>query len=558
MNNKSGKYAVPEEIRRLKPEGIPCTVKKLNGIYYVYRFGRVANPDGTKGKPKTGEMIGKIDGGVFIPNSNMTGNRIMKLRDSSRDVWDYGAYAIVTACTGDVLERLRDCFQEEDAVAIYCLAVIDFINGKTPASYVADVFGQSILSRRFRSLPFSEDTVGKLLNNLGSHHAPCDKFQQSLIDDSSSLTAIDGHVILSCSVKNDLADYGSKYRKIGNKQLNMIMAYDVEEKTPLCNYAYEGGVNDKTAVQDLFARMEFKGKTFLVDMGFYSEHDIGLYRGNGNHFIIPVPENTIISRQARKDISFTTVFTYEKENGAGGKERVNVLCRETTVGELEEQYLADLRKQIDETNREEERKAKGGKYKKKYMPRTERSNWPDDRVLICRDQEMHDALYKEYEAKIGADDNFTEGQLKEMEPSLGLIILRLDRKDLSPGEGYSTYKFRWGIETNNDHIKNEVGYKSLQKQSYYSIQGVAFIELVEGLVESRFASKKAASQDKSVRGYSKKECIIKANHAKVMSEKDKKWFCTPIKTKVGKIFESFDVDVEADLKKLSEGTYGIK
>lgn len=46
--NKSGKYAVSEAIRRLKPEEIPSSIKKLKGIYYVYKFERVTNPTGQR------------------------------------------------------------------------------------------------------------------------------------------------------------------------------------------------------------------------------------------------------------------------------------------------------------------------------------------------------------------------------------------------------------------------------------------------------------------------------------------------------------------------------
>lgn len=52
--------------------------------------------------------------------------------------------------------------------------------------------------------------LGNLLHELGAKWGAVQDFEQSLIDESSKNIAIDGHVIRSCSEKNDLAEAGYK------------------------------------------------------------------------------------------------------------------------------------------------------------------------------------------------------------------------------------------------------------------------------------------------------------------------------------------------------------
>lgn len=62
----AGKYAVPAEIRAMKPKG--TMVKKLSGGYYVYTFTSIRDENG-KRKTKMGPCVGKIDPERgFIPN----------------------------------------------------------------------------------------------------------------------------------------------------------------------------------------------------------------------------------------------------------------------------------------------------------------------------------------------------------------------------------------------------------------------------------------------------------------------------------------------------------
>ena len=277
MNVKTGAYAIPSEIQELAPKNIPCKIEvqyyqpQKNGqpsgavrtYYYVYEDRSAGN----RHTDKTGHgrlLLGKIMGGQFIPNKKglsllnqstatsqdndvktseepnpnskpekATNTFVLpegltkyypRFRDVDKENKNYGEYACVLASTADVLTGLQKFFHPEDAIRMYALAVIYFIEEYTPASYCGDIFKQSILSNKWTTLSFSEDTINSFLKEIGDHGCMCERYSQSLIDSSSGLTALDGHVIMSTSQQNELAEYGYKYQELKNKQINIMGA----------------------------------------------------------------------------------------------------------------------------------------------------------------------------------------------------------------------------------------------------------------------------------------------------------------------------------------------
>ncbi len=615
----SGNYKVPDAIQALKPNFIDCIVKaiptmtKKKGIvihYYVYqRIPKINQLTGVK-EYTSGDTIGKIEGGVYCPNDKgrallhklnspthsdggnkspeSTGNKDsstsqgnhqehppmtkeesnafrelaanmnLNLQDIDLQLKDYGEYALVLACTESVLERLNKYFSVDDSLKIYVLSIIYFLEEYTPASYVKDIFDQSVLSNKWPSLAISENEVSKFLKLLGRHPVQCDMYCQSIINDSSGLTAIDGHVILSCSGNNDLADYGNKYQKIGNKQLNILQAYDVIKRVPIASKAYEGGLPDKTSVQDLLNIYDFPEKTtFLVDMGFYSEEDMGLYRKNGCHFVIPVPENTGISKAIRNPIFFSESFVYEKSDESGTICKDMILYRETTVCEMEKSYQAMLNAEAERKNREAASKCNPGEKPKKHHARKiTTSSYGDDRLIIYRDEDMHNKLVSEFRSQIGIDAEHTEERLAELAPEFGIIVLRsnLDKKAFPASVVYKNYKSRWGIETHYNFVANTVKFCGLQTEDYCSMQGLSFLILTVGQIKSAVVEKmKSASS--YVSHLSIKECIIKASRSKLSQHIDKSWHVAVTTKKHADLLLEMGVNVEADIKKLNQRIY---
>ncbi len=594
----SGTHIVPKEVSALKPKGISCDIKvvitdsKTSGShkhYYVYESARTGS----------GKVIGKIEGGKFCPNARgkqilggkgegkqasdsakqespdkekqntashgLSGKELEIVKEAAANLnvdvdeialqlKSYGEYAIVLACTGEVLKMLEKRFSDRDSRLIYALSIIYFVQEYTPASYIKDVYDGSILANKWPSLAISENKVGSFLKALGQHPALCDTYSQDLIDASSGLTAIDGHVILTCSKQNDLADYGNKYQKIGNKQMNVLQAYDAINKTPLTSTAYDGDLVDMISVQDLLESFHFPERTtFLIDMGFYSEEDMGLYRMGGKHFVIPVPDGAIISKAMRSSITFTGQFTYKKVDEDGAEREIIIRYRESTVKELEDLYQAILDERTEKKNQEAAAACKDGEKPRKY-PRTKvkRSAYGDDRVIMFRDEEMHAKMVAEFRSQIGSDEKHTEKRLLELGPEFGLIIMRtnLSKETVPASMVYTNYKMRWTIETHYDFVENTIKFCGLQTSDYCSMQGLSFLMIPVGQIKSAFV-KKMASASHYVRNLSIKECLTKAKCFKLVQTQDKKWRISMGTQKKTEILHEMGVNVSKDLKGLN-------
>lgn len=575
MKEKPSKYAVPEEIKKMKPTAFPCLWKVIftsDGAphYYLYEQKRVQDPRRPgKMKNASGACIGKFEGGVLIMNDN--GRNLypdfvmptasadegrIKLKYQDLQTKDYGEFAMVLKASEAVYARLQKYFDLEDATRIYAMSVVYFVANYVPAGYFNDIYDQSILSNKWPSLPVSENSVGEFLETLGRHPATCELYSQSLINDGGELTAIDGHVILSCSTLNALADYGNKYKLLGGPQVNVVQMYDVENGRPLASYAFDGGVNDMTSVKHFFEAYTFNKKTFLVDRGFYSEPNLGMFRKNGNHFIIPVPSSKLYD-EAIQDLSFTDSFVYEGKDSFGNVRKDVVLYRSYTVAELEkrsyDRRVAEeaLRyaTELESYEKGECRKPRHRTIKPEFF-----SDYKDDQVFVYRDETVRAAMIKEYREKIGVEADHTEEGLQAEQDSFGVFVLRTDRKDATAEDTFLKYKRRWSIETNYNFLKNSLDFKGLKTQDYYVMQGLSFLSVVVGQIQADYKKKKESSSS-YVRNLSIKESLIKAAHVKMTQHQNKYWYVSINKSKSMELMSEMGVLIDEDINRLNSRIY---
>lgn len=218
-------YSVPESIRKFKPKG--TMVKRIsNNYYYVYEYTMYRDDEG-KRHTKMGKAIGSIKEGIgFIPNTGFS-------CDEEISTLDFGEYAVTMANSHNVLSLLKECFNPEDAVAIYAVALIHFIQGFTYMRDIHNYYDMSILSVKYPKLKLGYDSLSKLYDSLGRRQGNVFKFEEKLVSSCSRQIAIDGHVIACDSAENDLAEKRYKFRKLGEAQINLLMAYDVNTGIPL-------------------------------------------------------------------------------------------------------------------------------------------------------------------------------------------------------------------------------------------------------------------------------------------------------------------------------------
>lgn len=434
----AGKYAVPEEIRAMKPKG--TMVKRIPGGYYVYEYKTVRDEDG-KRRTKMGRCIGKIDPALgFVPNSNA-------LAEEEVTCLDFGEWAVAEANSRGTWELLLEHFNPADAERIYVAALIHFVQGFTYMRDLARFVEMSVLSLRHPGLRMGYDAMSGLYEDLGRRQGPVLAFEQALVDRSSGLVAIDGHVVGSGSRDNGLAEKGYKFAKLGEPQMNLLMALDANSDTPLLSRMYEGAAMDKVDVADLLAQARFEGVIFVVDRGFYSEENIGLFTERGNHYVVPLSKGLRACREAVSSLEMQGRFVWQRGSKA-------------TVVEYKDEEI-------------------GGR-----------------RVLTYRDLSESAAMQANYLRHMGSGDrSYTQERYDELAPLMGVTVLQtsLPADDRDAESVYGLYKRRWSVETYFDYFKNGQDARTLCQQDFHKVQGLAFVMLVSGLIHREVADAVASS-----------------------------------------------------------------
>lgn len=475
------KYQVPAEIRELKPKG--TIVKKINGNkYYVYEHFNRKDKNG-KWKTVTGKMIGTItlENG-FIPNKNGNiGEEITTL--------EYGQYAIVYECSKKVLEDLKMYFSVKEAQQIYFMAIIHFVNKFT---YLKDIklhFEQCYLSINHKDIKMSYYVLSKLLDSLGRKQRRVIDFQQYLIDNSSKKIAIDGHVISCSSHENDLAEYGNKYSMLKEMQINVLVAYDVNNLKPLLSKVYEGSMSDKTSIKDLLTINDFKSVLLIVDKGFYSKENIELFSQNDNQYIIPLGQNLKEYKEAIQDMTLNGIFIYERNKKISTIEYKEIKKQDKTI------YV----------------------YKDLNQNAIDRSNYVKNM----------DSNPKKY----------TKEKYDVVKDFFGVIVIQTNCPRTAQ-EVFILYKKRWKIETYYNYFKNNANFNALYLSDYYMTQGLSFVMLVVGLIHKEVSDKiKKANLNKSV-----DDILLECKFLKINKYHDN-WKITNAKKELQNVFEALNINI---------------
>ena len=479
-----GNYSVPESIRRMKPPG--TMVKNISGYYYVYEYKTTTDGNG-KRKTVMGKSIGTIkpDKG-FIPNDNYA-------RDVEMTSLEFGQYAVVIANSKNTLKLLEEFFNPIDASRIYCTAAIHFINGFTYLTEVSRYYEMSYLGVVFPGLKLGYKALSSLYDNLGRRQTNVLAMEAALVNRSSHQMAIDGHVIGNVSAENDLSAKGYKFRKLGEEQINLLMAYDVNTGIPLLSRVFDGGLSDKLSVKDLVNEVEIQNMLFIVDRGFYSASNLELFSQNGNSYIIPIPNSNNLTKDAVAELVFTRRFVYKKEKKASVIEYKEI---------VDSQY----------------------------------------RVLVFRDlneSAEEQANYLRY-VELG-HKSYTLEKYNEIKDLLGVTVLQTSIFDKTPQEIYELYKKRWKIETYFNYFKNSADYNALHLPDYYKMQGLAFIMLVEALIYHDFQSAM-----KEIKGKTIRDALLDARTIKIHKRKDS-WQICNCKKSILTLFEQLHTPMSVDL-----------
>lgn len=478
-----GNYSVPESIRQYKPKG--TMVKNISGHYYVYEYSSFTGEDG-KRHTKMGKAIGSIREGIgFVPNNSFS-------CDTEISTLDFGEYAIAIVNSRKTLSLLMECFNPEEAAMIYTVALIHFIQGFTYLKDIKSYYDMSILSLKYPELKLGYESLSKLYDALGRRQSHVLEMEEKLVAACSRQIAIDGHVIGCESAQNDLAEKGYKFRKLGEPQVNLLMAYDVNTGIPLLSRIYEGACNDKVSVRDFLGIVDLRDMLFIVDRGFYSTENINIFSSNGNAYIIPLAKNLNTCRKAVHSLEMHDRFMYQRGKKA-------------TVVEYKDDIIDGYR------------------------------------VLTYRDLNESAAEQENYLRHMQkGDKSYTKENFEKLKYYMGVTVLQTSLEDKTPQEVYGYYKKRWSIETFYNYFKNRANYSALHEEDYYKTQGLAFIMLVSALIHQEMEEAVKPLVGKNVQ-----TCLLEARMVKA-SKRHGVWTVSNCLKKQLELFRKLNTEPRVD------------
>ena len=230
---------------------------------------------------------------------------------------------------------------------------------------------------------------------------------------------------------------GYKFNCLKEDQVNLLMGYDINTGVPLFARMYRGACNDKSTIEDIAELLTFSGILFVVDRGFYSTKNLKLLSANDNTYIIPVPSNTDIFRDAMKDIRYIDSFYYRS-----GKKHARIEYMTRRISDSAYVYVF---RDIDENEK-------------------------------CRYNYQHCM-------ELGRS-GYTREKFEQNKETFGVYVLQSNSAK-SAQEVFGGYKKRWGIETLYQYLKNKADFNDLMIQDYYKEQGFAFLMLVTGQIHQK-------------------------------------------------------------------------
>ena len=256
-----------------KKRNVPLEAKLLNGNYYLYRS--TSRYDRTSRKTvKVSEYIGRIT------RDGISG----KVKDT-RSIYEYGNSALVYSLSADMIARLRKYFPDRWA-DLYALSMVRIMD-PVPLKSVKDRWEKLYASREIQA-HLSPNTLTDILRDAGSDMGAQMDLFQSLITESRKL-AFDLSSIFSRSENLNIAAKGHNADHIYLPQVNMALAFDLDQYRPVFLKPLEGSVRDVKSLRNALGEIHFDG-ILVLDTGFSSQ-DLAEIMRMDMRFIMPLRRN---------------------------------------------------------------------------------------------------------------------------------------------------------------------------------------------------------------------------------------------------------------------------
>ena len=329
-SDSKGSYAVPANIRRMKPRG--TMVKKIKGHYYVYGMKSVKDEKTGRWKTKSLGILGKIteeDG--FIPNERNepeapapapqaadTQPVVPKTPDNGTGytALEYGTYHLMQICSEDLRKTFIRSFDSryDSSRRIWSCALIYAVNGFRPLTAMSLLYRNSILSVTAPDLKLGETAMKNQLESLGRRDTESRELQ-ALLSEGVREIAVLRHDIPRSSAIDGMteSDYLCKKRDSGPAVL--LTAFDIRKGRPVATGLSEQEKDDAESMR-LIDNVQAEGCLYILPRGFSWDELKEKISGTRGTYILPIePDMKACREMLDPDAVRPKAFSYMYRTG---------------------------------------------------------------------------------------------------------------------------------------------------------------------------------------------------------------------------------------------------
>ena len=315
---------IPQHILSVeRPKNTVVTCYGKNKDHYAVRQRVGCKYDGGRHLPKNGPTIGHIIDGRYVPIEAP----IPRVSMCDVDLKDWANVTLCDRLFQDVLLDLRKVYNENDALKLYCIAILRVCNPGIKDCELKEAYDDCFLSETYPEVALSRNTVCEFLNNVGKSCSRIVKFMRLRTEavNMRHHLLVDGTLKTDTSKVNSLSDFSRKVRLKGSRDISVLYAFDLEGREPVCSKCYPRNMLDVTAYESFISENHITKGIIVSDKGFSSSAAEAQFKANpGLHYLTPLKRNAkLIGRYDM--LTFTGILpsdsniTYRKEKCKGTK-----------------------------------------------------------------------------------------------------------------------------------------------------------------------------------------------------------------------------------------------
>ena len=386
--------------------------------------------------PINGPIVGHIKDGVYVAKGQKV-DTPQSISVSSIDLKDWGNVTLCNSLSTSILDDLLLFYNKDDALKIYCSAILRVCNRGIKDYELKDAYMESFLSEIYPNIALSRNTISTFWNNLGKAYSKICKFMEVRVlrVEQNHHIIIDGTLKSNESIINSLSNFSRKAKLKGSKDISVLYAYDLEEEEPICSKCFPGNMIDATSYKDFISENKITKGIIVADKGFpYSCAESYFNDNKDLHYINPLKRNS-------KYVKLFDLLTLDGQL----ENHENILYKKVKV--------------------------------------------KDDKFLFvfCDTQKAHKEdinwLHNAYK-----NSDFDILDYENNKKLFGIIILETDL-DLDPKTAYKIYASRWEIELVMRYYKQTCEFDETREHDDYSVIGSEFCNFIASVMTYKMIKK---------------------------------------------------------------------